>query len=313
MKKIPVILDVDLGVDDACAVLLAFKSSNIEVLGVTTVFGNRQLERTNRNTLAFLEFIGKENIPVAKGADKPLVKMLEKYVDEGPYVVHGAEGLGYAEVPKFTKKNITLSAEDFIADTVRKYDKKITLIPVGPLTNIAKFIQKYPELLDKIETISLMGGGIDFGNITPYAEVNIYCDAEAAKIVFESGIPIIMCPLDATEKGFITCNERENITKVNCGDLGHFMFKALDCYGKFYEEVAKKDGCVLHDSMAVVAVSKPEILKFKPALIDIITKGKQYGRTIEITNTQENIKHNCMVATDVDRKEFIDLFFESLK
>ncbi len=215
------------------------------MLGITTVFGNRQLERTNRNTLAFLELIGKENIPVAKGSDKPLIKPLKKYEDEGPYVVHGAEGLGYAQVPEFTKKNIDLNAE-------------------------------------------------------------------AAKIVFESGIPIIMCPLDATEKGYITRKERENITKVNSNKLGHFMFEAIDCYGNFYETVAKKDGCVLHDSMAVVAISKPEILNFKPALIGIITDGEEYGRTVELTNLQENTKYNCMVATDVNREAFIDLFFSSL-
>jgi inosine-uridine nucleoside N-ribohydrolase len=110
MKRLPVILDVDLGVDDACAVLLALRSPQLEVLGITTVFGNRQIERTNRNTLAFLEYIGRSDVPVAKGASKPLIKPELEFEEEGPYVVHGIEGLGSAEIPTYTKTNVEMVA-----------------------------------------------------------------------------------------------------------------------------------------------------------------------------------------------------------
>lgn len=308
MNRIPVILDVDLGVDDACAVLLAVNSNRLNVIGVTTTFGNRQLERTNRNTLSFLEFIGKEDIPVAKGSSKPLVKDYPVYEDEGLYVVHGKEGLGYAEIPAFTKSNVNLVAEDFIAECIRNSNENITLIPVGPLTNIAKFILKYPDLHHKIAQISLMGGGLSKGNITEFAEVNIYLDAEAAKVVFESGIPIIMSPLDATHQGYITRNERELIKNIENKKLSELMFSALDFYGSFYENVEKAPGCVLHDSLAVMAVAYPEYLEFENMKIQIITDGVQSGRT-----HHTDLGNQCKVVTKVNRNEFIRLFFESLK
>lgn len=308
MNRIPVILDVDLGVDDACAVLLAVNSNRLNVIGVTTTFGNRQLERTNRNTLSFLEFIGKEDIPVAKGSSKPLVKDYPVYEDEGLYVVHGKEGLGYAEIPAFTKSNVNLVAEDFIAECIRNSNENITLIPVGPLTNIAKFILKYPDLHHKIAQISLMGGGLSKGNITEFAEVNIYLDAEAAKVVFESGIPIIMSPLDATHQGYITRNERELIKSIENKKLSELMFSALDFYGSFYENVEKAPGCVLHDSLAVMAVAYPEYLEFENMRIQIITDGVQSGRT-----HHTDLGNQCKVVTKVNRNEFIRLFFESLK
>lgn len=307
MNKIPVILDVDLGVDDACAVLLALKSERLAVIGVTTTFGNRQLWRTNRNTIAFLEFVGRSDVPVAQGSSQALVRDCPEYEDEGPYVVHGKEGLGYASIPHFSKKNVDLKAEDFIAECARNSHQKITLIPVGPLTNIAKFILKYPELHDKIEQISIMGGGINKGNITDFAEVNIFFDAEAAKIVFESGIPIILSPLDATHQAYITKDEREQIKSIKNIELSELMFQALDFYGNFYETIEKAPGCVLHDSLAVIAVAYPEYLEFETKTIEIIVDETQYGRT-KISNSG-NI---CKVVSKVNRNEFIRLFFESL-
>lgn len=308
MKKMPVILDVDLGVDDACALLLALSCSNLELLGVTTTFGNRQLERTNRNTLAFLDYIGRADIPVAKGADRPLVRSLPIYEDEGPYVVHGAEGLGSAVIPEYTKKNDLLAAEDFIARLVEKNSEAVTLIPVGPMTNIAKFLIKYPHLHHKVKQISFMGGGLEKGNITQFAEVNIYFDAEAASIVLNTNIPIIMCPLDATLQAYITKDEREKIKDIENQKLSRLLFPALDYYGKFYETVGNEPGCVLHDSLAVMAIGNPEYIVFEDKCISIVLEGEEYGRTIEDVKGKV-----CRVATKVNREEFIRLFFESLE
>lgn len=307
MKKIPVILDVDLGVDDACALLLALSCSNLELLGVSTTFGNRQLERTNRNTLAFLEYIGRSDIRVAKGACMPLVRPLPMYEDEGPFVVHGAEGLGDVKIPDYTNTNDPLGAEDFIASLVKDSEGGVTLIPVGPMTNIAKFLLKYPDLHHKIKQISFMGGGLKKGNITPYAEVNIYLDAEAASIVLNTGIPIIMCPLDATHQAYITKEERQKIKGIENHKLSELLYPALEYYGKFYETIAKEPGCVLHDSLAVMAVAFPEHIIFIDKEIRVITEGEEYGRTVESVHGKL-----CRIATSVNREAFVELFFQSL-
>ncbi|MEG0833732.1 MAG: nucleoside hydrolase [Oscillospiraceae bacterium] len=309
MKRIPVIMDVDMGVDDAAAVLLAATHPSIELLGVTTVFGNRQLERTNRNTLSFLELIKKTDIPVAKGADRPLVVALEEYKDDGEFVVHGAEGMGYAKIPPFTKQNISLSAVDFIAHTVKSRAEKVVLIPVGPLTNFAEFITKYPELKSRIERISLMGGCFGKGNITPFAEVNAYLDPHAAKIVFGSGIPITMCGLDATEQCFITADERSLLLETQ-NVLNIFMSEALGCYAEFYERMGYP-GCVLHDSLAVVCVARPDLVKTKRAFVSVSTEGANIGQTLVDFVTES--RFNADVAVHADRERFVSLFFDSVK
>lgn len=311
MKPIHVIMDVDPGVDDIFALTLAATHPKIDLMGVTTTFGNRQLCRTNRNALAFLELIGYGHIPVGKGSEVPIKRDLLPYEDEGEYVVHGAEGFGYAPVPPYTKTNVELVAEDLIAKLVQECDEKVTLVPVGPLANIAKFIVKYPNLLSKIEKISLMGGAVEGGNISPYAEVNIFLDPEAAKVVFDSGIPIVMCGLDGTWAGYI---KREEWEPVLTGEepLRKWLYQALDYYSEFYEK--DHPGVVLHDSLAVAYLIDPTIVKTKPARVQIdVSGGDHYGQTVADFEQTDDCKFNTLVAMGADRDAFLQLFQESIQ
>src|SRR5438067_4137929 len=186
-----VIIDTDPGVDDALALLLAMRSPELKIEGITPVAGNVPLELTLPNALRMVEIAGRTDIPVAAGAKAPLVRRLVTAA-----YAHGENGLGGAVFPEPKTKPIAQPAAEFIRDVVRKYPHEVTLIPVGPLTNIATALNLDPELAGIVKSLVMMGGSLSGGNITPAAEFNIYVDPEAARIVFQSGIPITMVGLD---------------------------------------------------------------------------------------------------------------------
>ncbi|MEG0292105.1 MAG: nucleoside hydrolase [Anaerovoracaceae bacterium] len=306
MKKIDIIIDTDPGIDDFFAILLGISNPKLNVIGITTTFGNRQLDRTNRNALLFLELINRQDIPVAKGSQVPLKKEPHCYMDEGEYLVHGAEGVGNAELFDFANKNVDLEAVDFIAETILKNDGNITLVPIGPLTNIARFLQKYPELHSRIDMISLMGGSLNSGNITSDAEFNIYLDPEAAKIVFDSGIKIVMSSLEGTREGYINRDEWEPLL-LGQNKVKMWLRDTLDCYSKIYEK--KNMGIVLHDSLAVSYLIDNEIGEKVKGSINVITDEKSYGKTVFTPKADGNVE----VITKVNREKFLELFIESIK
>src|SRR4051794_24780161 len=197
-RRRPVILDGDPGHDDALAILLALASPRLEVLAVTTVSGNANLERTTRNALRVLTLLGRTDIPVAAGAERPLRR--DPWL---PVSVHGESGLDGAELPEPTTPARPESAVELIASLLRASPAPVTLVPTGPLTNIALLLRAAPTIRDRIAAISLMGGGIGIGNTTAVAEFNVWQDPEAAAVVFESGIPLAMAGLDVTHQALI--------------------------------------------------------------------------------------------------------------
>ena len=209
MRKIPIIMDCDPGHDDALAMLWALSEpEKLEIKAVTIVAGNQTLEKTTRNALRVLTFAGVHNIPVAMGADHPLMRpsIFEEGVTE---MVHGQSGLDGPAMPEPGFAPEKMSALQLLIKTIEESEEKITLVPTGPLTNIAALFLVRPDLKEKIERISLMGGGAYTGNWTPAAEYNIYVDPEAASIVFNSGVPIVMAGLDVTHQAYITREENE--------------------------------------------------------------------------------------------------------
>lgn len=193
--RTPVILDCDPGHDDALAITLALARPELEVLGITTVGGNAPLHRTTENALRVLALLDRPDVPVAAGAAQPLVRPLETAPE-----VHGVSGLDGADLPEPASVPRPEGALEFLRATLAAAPAPVTLIPTGPLTNIALLLRTYPDVAPKIAHVCLMGGGMRQGNWTPAAEFNIWVDPEAARIVFRSGLPITMCGLDVTHK-----------------------------------------------------------------------------------------------------------------
>ncbi len=305
MRK-PVIIDCDPGHDDAIALLLAFASDKIDVKAVTIVAGNQTLEKTLNNALKVLSFANID-VPVAKGFEKPLMRDLIIAPE-----VHGESGLDGPELPEPTLKPSDLSAIELIAKVLRESDEKVTLIPTGALTNIARFLLCYPELKDKIERISLMGGACFGGNWTPAAEFNILVDPEAADIVFKSGIPITMCGLDVTHKALIYAEDIERIRSLG-GKVAVMVAELLDFFSEFHLDTGF-EGSPLHDPCAVAWVIDPSIIETKKLNVAIETKGQHtLGATVVDYYDVLGKEKNVDVAFDIDRERFVDMLVEAMK
>ena len=305
--KIPVIMDCDPGHDDAIALILAHASDLIDIQAVTTVAGNQTVEKTTLNALKILSFIGAE-VPVAKGAAKPLLRNLIIAPE-----VHGDSGLDGPDIPEPTLNTVKESAIELIAKTLKNSDKKVTLVPTAALTNIAHFLITYPELKDKIERISLMGGSCFGGNWTPSAEFNILVDPEAADIVFKSGIPITMSGLDVTHKAIITLDDCERFRQIG-NKTGVLVAELLDHFVKFHIDNFDFEGSPLHDPCAVAWLINPLLFKSRMCHVDIETQGKfTTGATVvDYWNVLKKDK-NVEVLFDIDRKGFVELLAENIE
>jgi pyrimidine-specific ribonucleoside hydrolase len=294
---VPVIIDCDPGNDDAIALMLAFGSGKLKVLGVTTVAGNTSGENAYRNALAVLSAIGVD-VPVARGADGPVLRPLETARE-----VHGESGLGAPHTPAVRLRGSELSAVEFLSNTLRESEEKVTLVPIGPLTNIAIAFLAFPDIKKKVERVVLMGGAAGEGNRTPSSEFNVMTDPEAACVVFRSGVPITMVGLDVTLKALIYPEEVEAIR--GRGKVGAFAAGLLEFYSRFYRSKGFS-GNPVHDALAVAAVFDPEVIKTKDAHVDIETRGEfTLGRTVVDFGGVTGKPPNAQVAVGVDRDRFV--------
>ncbi len=309
MKKIPIIMDVDTGIDDAIAITLALSSEKLDVKGITVVAGNQTLEKTVYNTLAVVEYLKRADVPVAKGADKPLIK--EQVIASK---VHGESGLGNAVLPKPKIKEHELDAVSFLRKTLEETKEKITLVPVGPLTNIALLFLAYPHVKNKIEKIVVMGGGAFEGNSSATTEFNIMVDPEAANVVFNSGVKVVMCGLDVTMKAFATKEDIKRIkdTKTFAGE---FCASAFEHYYDMYVENSYLNGCAVHDAVAISYLINPDMIKTRPANIKVDIDGKDtYGCTAtDLRPTRDRSLDNALVCLDINREKFISMLVDACK
>ncbi len=307
MSPKPVILDVDPGHDDAVALMLACGHPDLDLLAVTTVAGNVPIEKTTRNTLRVLSLVGCTHVPVGVGASEPLERPLHTAEN-----IHGKSGLdGPEEIPEANFGPDERGAVALIADTLRASPEPVTLVPVGPLTNIAALLRDQPDLKGRIAHISLMGGSMGLGNTTPAAEFNIYVDPEAAREVFESGLAITMSGLDITHQAGASPDEREQLRAT--GRVGGIVAGFLDYFAATYERVFGFDAPPLHDPVAVAAVLEPSLLKTRPMRVDIecesdLTRGETVCDFYGVTGSAPNAE----VGVDLDRESFFKLLYGAL-
>lgn len=310
MKKIPVILDCDPGHDDAIMLMLAFGSGRFEVKAVTCSAGNQTQDKTLRNALNVLSLIN-ASVPVYRGSEKPLFRDLI-IADH----VHGETGL---DGPDFSAMPTTVQAQplfavEAIAEILSRSEEKITLVPTGPLTNIAAFLLKYPQLHAKIERISLMGGGIFRGNYTPVAEFNIYVDPEAAKIVFASGVPITMCGLDVTHQALVFEDDIQRFRNLG-NKSGKAAAQLMDFFSIYYrsERPELNGGAALHDPCALACLMAPEMFQSKSCFVDVETTGElTVGTTVVDFYNVLKKTPNAEVVYNIDREAYIDLLCNAL-
>jgi len=263
-----VIIDTDPGVDDALALLLAMRSPELKIEAITPVAGNVPLELTLPNALRMVEIAGRTDIPVAAGARAPLMRRLVTAT-----YAHGENGLGGAVFPDPTTKPVATPAAEIIRQIVRKYPGEVTLITIGPLTNIATALNSDPDLSSMVRALVMMGGSLSGGNITPAAEFNVYVDPEAARIVFQSGIPVTMVGLDVTRRTSLsddhvrTLEAAQNPVSQAAGKIGR---NALN----HNRERGYLVGPNMHDSLAVAGFLDPAILKLQDYYVDVETTGE---------------------------------------
>ncbi|MGH3105069.1 MAG: nucleoside hydrolase [Gaiellaceae bacterium] len=302
----PILIDCDPGHDDAIALLLALASPELDLLGVTTVSGNQTVEKTTANAIRLLEFAGRGDVPVARGADRPLLR--ERFVAA---YVHGESGLDGPELAEPTRGPLEQHAVDFLAERIVGADRPVTLIPVGPLTNVGLLLARHPDAAARLDRIVLMGGAIAEGNVTPAAEFNIWADPEAAQRVFESGIDVTMIGLDVTHKALLLPEHAERLRAS--GRTGKLVAELLDFYGEFHRRTYGWDGSPIHDAVAVAHVVRPELVETlrRHVAVDCASELCRGRTVVDLWRRTENLP-NAEVGVAVDADAFVELLLERL-
>jgi len=306
MDKRKVILDCDPGHDDAISIIIAASGrSRLEILGITTVAGNVEVEKNTVNALKICELL-ELDVPLYQGASGPMVKRSEIATE-----IHGDTGMDGPVLPEPVKTKEAQHAVDFIIESVRSSKEKVTLVPTGPLTNIALALLKAPDIKDNIEEIVLMGGGT-FGNWTPAAEFNIYVDAEAAKVVFESGVPLAMFGLDVTHQVIADKEIHQRVSRLE-GEIAVFVNELLEFFGQAYKDHFDFEGGPIHDACTTMYLLEPDLFDMKHVNVSIETKGEfTYGMTaVDLLGTT-GLELNTLFAESVDQEKFWNLFEEIL-
>ncbi len=271
-KKI--IIDTDPGVDDAMAILFALQSPELEVVGLTTIFGNVYTDLATRNALRLVELAGRPDIPVAPGAELPLIVPLDGVAD----FVHGSDGLGHTDPPLPTSEAIDTPAAQFIAEMVMAHPGQITLVPIGPLTNIALALALEPRLAENVAGVVLMGGAATVnGNVNPAAEANIFHDPHAADLLFGAGWPVTMVGLDVTMQ---TIMSADYLVSLRGTRLTDFIYDISRFYQQYHTHTYNLSGCHTHDPSAIAYLIDPTLFTIHKGPVRVQTEGLARGQTL---------------------------------
>ncbi len=304
-----IILDTDPGIDDSLAILLALASPEITLDGLSVVHGNASTVQGTINALSVLELAKASHIPVYRGCDLPLVQPSLLAPE-----THGEQGIGYAKLSAPLGRPQVQKGCDFLIEKIMSAPGEITLVCIGPLTNIALAIRQEPRIVENIKEIFIMGGAIRHeGNTTPLAEFNTYVDPHAAHIVFQSGMPIILTPLDVTYQCILTKQDVERLLKID-SPITKFIADATRFYMEFHDEYQKIDGCVINDPMTLALTFMPEICDYQGLYVDVdISGGVSMGKTFADFYNYNKRPANMKVALGVRPRVFMELFLERME
>lgn len=306
MKR-KVIFDCDPGLDDALALLLAVASDKLDILAITTIAGNSTIEKTSQNALDLMERFGRPDIPVARGSGNPIIGRFST----GEHV-HGSKGIGGIELKKSDSSLHPLRAHELIRKILLDSEEKVTIIATGPLTNIGIALSLYPEIFEKIEMISMMGGSASVGNVGAVMEANTFNDPEAAHIVFNSGLPIAMFGLNVTYQTVVYQHEFDRIESIG-SELAKLAASFNRLHYKFYEGKPFFKGDPSHDSCAVAYLLNPELFQMEHLNVVVDLTGEfSRGQTIIDQHGVTGRAPNAWVALSSDRDGFAQLVYESV-
>lgn len=308
MEKTKLILDCDPGHDDAVAILLAANAPTLELLGVTVTAGNQTLENTRRNACNVLSWLGKSNVPVYAGCDRPLVR--DKMIAAD---IHGSTGLDGPVFPPQSKFPEKGHAAQYLVETLMASEGDITVVTTGPMTNLGLALRLEPRIAEKIRQIVLMGGSYTNGNVTPAAEFNIIADPEAAHICFSCGRPVVMMGLDVTRKVLCTPDVVERMARVN-NRASRLFVDLMGHFCRTQKEVFGWEGGPLHDPVTIAWLIRPELVRLKDMNVSIdLSHGPSYGRTNCDYFGYLGLPETARVAVDIDPAGFWDLVEAGLK
>lgn len=302
-----IILDCDPGHDDAIALLLAAHHPALELLAVTTVAGNQSIEKTTQNALKVCSLANIRNVPIAMGMDRPLVRPARHAAD-----IHGVSGMDGPNIPEPDIELAPQHAVDLLVDLLMNSEGNITLVPTGPLTNIATAIRREPAIVPKIQAISLMGGAIGVGNVTPSAEFNLWFDPEAASIVFQCGRPITMVPLEVTHQALATEEVVSHLRTAN-RPVASFAADLLVFFADSYKNVFGFPAPPVHDPCAVAAVLELDIIQSADMYVEIETTSTlSAGRTVCDVYGKLGKPANARVGYELNVTRFWDMLIDTL-
>ncbi len=308
MKQKRILFDTDPGIDDSLAILLALASPELQVEGVSAVHGNCSVEQATTNALAVLELAHASQIPVARGFELPLVQPSLLAPE-----THGGTGIGYAKLPAPKAGPVAQHSVEFLIDKILSAPGEMTLVCIGPLTNVAVAIRKEPRILKAVKDVIIMGGAIRHqGNTTPLAEFNVYVDPHAAHMVYHSGWPITLVPLDVTYQCALTEADVEGLQRIQ-SPIPRFVADSTRFYMEYHDAHQQIEDCIINDPLALALAFAPELCDYEEHYVDVdlsggVSMGKTFADFYRLTRQPANMK----IALNVRAREFIELFLERI-
>jgi purine nucleosidase len=308
MEQKRILFDTDPGIDDSLAILLALASPELSVEGVSTVHGNCSIDQTTTNALSVLELARANHIPVARGFELPLAQPSLLAPE-----THGNTGLGYALLSRPKTKPVAQHSVEFLIEKILSAPGQLTLVCIGPLTNVAVAIRKEPRILQAVKEAVIMGGAIRHqGNTTPLAEFNVFVDPHAAYMVYHSGMPITLVPLDVTYQCILTHADVKRLQEIK-SPITKFVADSTRFYMEFHDEFQQIDGCIINDPLALALTFAPDLCDYEEHYVDVdisggVSMGKTFADFYRFTKKPANMK----VALGVRARDFIELFLDRI-